>query len=108
MHFGLWAAIALVVYAAVKNNITVFTSTKEASVIGVILFVSYGVLYTMLYRGHKIDKKKKQYYMDKAEGKFADPPPEPKMPPWVADILWMFPYISFTGILIYIASSILV
>jgi hypothetical protein len=107
LHFGLWAALALVVYAAVQKKIHVFDSTKEAVLIGVVLLFSYVLHYLMVYRGHDIDKKQKHYYMDKAEGKCVNPPPPSKMPSWCISVFWALPYIVFTGSLIYITIRIL-
>ena len=107
MHFGLWAAIAVVVSVATKEKIQVFCYPSEAISGGVVLLLSYLLHFIMVSRGHAIDKKKKHYYMAKAEGLPGTDIEKSKIPNWLVPILWAIPYMVFTGVLIYLALNVL-
>lgn len=106
MHFGLWAAIAAVVFAAIKEKIIIFDSVCEAKYIGFSLWVIYLLHFIMVSRGHWKDKQKKHYYMDKAEGQPATLE-EYNISQFWLQALWGIPYMVFTGSLIYLAIKVL-
>jgi hypothetical protein len=107
MHFGLWAAIAVVVLAAIKEKIVFFSSVSEAKFIGFILWGIYLLHFVMVSRGHWKDKQKKHFYMDKAEGLPVSGMEEYGTKSFCWQALWAIPYIVFTGFLIYLAINVL-
>ncbi len=107
LHFGLWTAVGAVVYSATRHKLSVFNSTGEAAVIGGLLFCSYFLHYTMVSRGHRMDKKWKHYYMDLAEGISTERPAKPRTHWLIEYMVWATPYMVFTGCLLYSAGRIL-
>ena len=107
IHFGLWGAIAVVVFSATKEEIPVIQSCKEALWVGGMLLVSYLLHFIMVSRGHAIDKEYKHYYMAKAAGIPIPEIEKSKWPGWLVKILWTIPYLIFTGTLIYLAANVL-
>lgn len=107
MHFGLWAAIAAVVFAAIKEKISFFSCLSEAKLIGLILWAMYLLHFVMVSRGHWKDKQKKHFYMGKAEGQPVSTMEEYKITTFGLQALWAIPYMVFTGFLICLAIKVL-
>ena len=107
MHFGLWAAIAAVVFAAIKEKIIFFSCVSEAEWIGFTLWAAYLLHFIMVSSGHWKDKQKKHFYMAKAEGSPESNMEEYKIRHFLLQALWAIPYMVFTGSLIYLAIKVL-
>lgn len=107
IHFGLWAAIAAVVFAAKKEHIVIFTNPAIAWTIGVAIWLLYALHFAMVSCGHWQDKKRKHYFMAKAEGKQNVTMEKYSKGKFGAQLLWAIPYMSFTGFLICLAITIL-
>jgi hypothetical protein len=107
MHFGLWSAVGAVVYFSKEHDIELFSGIKETRVIGALLFLSYALHYILVDRGHRIDKARKHYYMDLAEGLFPANPDAFNFPSLALSTLWAIPYLVFTGCLLYISGRLL-
>ena len=67
INFGLWAALAIVTYACIREKIQVFSNCWEPYVFGILLFLVY-VIHQIMSRAHNLDKHWKHYYLDRAEG----------------------------------------
>lgn len=107
MHFGLWAAIVSVVWAVIKKDITALPCSINADYIGWGVFVMYILHFILVCRGHWEDKKRKHFYMALAEGKSDVVIEELTKSYRFLQVLWSLPYLSLTGLLIYLAISIL-
>ena len=108
VNLSLWAALGLLVYACIKENISVFDSTCGAYLFGGIVLIFYLVFHFMVSRGHAIDKSWKHYYLGRAEGAASEKAPKHRLEErWTYKIVWWIPPVGFTVALLYLVIRVL-